>query len=134
MNNFDLSDCTIVMDASSKTRRLMRRTKLNSKRYNGTASESVSFSPDTITGAVTVIKDRKAKNRESAMLSRMRKNLKMKALEEENAQLRQENMQLRRTLYRRDDTPNVMETESGSVSGSWVLDASNRKPEVFTVL
>lgn len=128
------------MDPSSKIRRLARKAKIDSKKHQGCTNDlhSMSVSPDTVTGTVTVFKDRKAKNRESAMLSRQRKMMRMKALEDENAQLRNEIFELKRMLYQRNgnSSGNEIESEIEAGTGSWKmeLNSSNRKPEAFTVL
>jgi hypothetical protein len=85
-------------------------------------------------------KDRKTKNRESAMLSRERKNMKMKSLEEQNHILRRENMELKRLLYGGEAypvavSPTGVEASNGqSGEPAWAFANSNHKPDEFIKL
>lgn len=100
-----------------RVRRQVRKSKLDQKRH-----------PEELyTGFEVAKKDRKTKNRESAMLSRERKNMRMKALEEQNEQLRQENLNLRRMLYGR-------QSPTGVDAAPWKLAVSEHEPEVFIKL
>ena len=69
------------------------------------------------------------------MLSRERKNLKMKSLEEQNHILRQENMELKRLLYGGEaysTSPTGVEASQGpSGESAWAFANSNHKPAEF---
>lgn len=108
----------------TKQRRLARKAKLG---LNKQHAASIVAAP------VGEKKDRKTKNRESAMLSRERKNAKMKSLELQNEILRQENINLRRMLYSRQGSDASPTAVSGETA-PWKLVASEHKPAVFIKL
>lgn len=121
------TELKVKMDAVE--RRKLRRERMEKKNVSTTE-----FSTEMTK------KDRKTKNRESAMLSRERKNMKMKSLEEQNHFLRQENMELKRLLYGGEaypvaTSPTGVEASSG-VSGepAWAFTNSNHKPDEFIKL